>query len=124
MRARLASTLGEEIAASVNASTFHSACVRILRKDAEKLGYPDSFTIYDTSDSLAVVKRIIKEMNLDEKAFPNRAVLTEISRAKDAGITPEQYLARAQATHNPRNIRIGEIYQPTGSACFRRGDGL
>lgn len=51
-------------------------------------------------------------------------MLTEISRAKDAGITPEQYLARAQATHNPRNIRIGEIYQTYWRACFPPGDGL
>ena len=120
LKARLESMLGEQ-AQDIWACTFHSACVRILRRDADKLGYPNSFTIYDTSDSLAVVKRIIKEMNLDEKAFPNRAVLTEISRAKDAGITPEQYLARAQATHNPRNIRIGEIYQAYWQRLFSAG---
>ena len=113
--------LGPEAAANIWASTFHSACVRILRRDADKLGYPNSFTIYDTSDSQAVVKRILKEMNLDEKAFPYRAVLTEISRAKDAGITPEQYLARAQATHNPRSIRIGEIYQTYWQRLFSAG---
>ena len=82
--------LGPEAAADIWASTFHSACVRILRRDADKLGYPNSFTLYDTSDSQAVVKRILKEMNLDEKAFPYRAVRTESSRAKDSGITPEQ----------------------------------
>ena len=121
LKERIERMLGPEAAADIWASTFHSACVRILRRDADKLGYPNSFTIYDTSDSLAVVKRIIKEMNLDEKAFPNRAVLTEISRAKDAGITPEQYLARAQATHNPRSIRIGEIYQTYWQRLFSAG---
>ncbi len=121
LKERIERMLGPEAAADIWASTFHSACVRILRRDADKLGYPNSFTIYDTLDSLAVVKRIIKEMNLDEKAFPNRAVLTEISRAKDAGITPEQYLARAQATHNPRNIRIGEIYQTYWQRLFSAG---
>ena len=121
LKERIERMLGPEAAADIWASTFHSACVRILRRNADKLGYPNSFTIYDTSDSLAVVKRIIKEMNLDEKAFPNRAVLTEISRAKDAGITPEQYLARAQATHNPRNIRIGEIYQAYWQRLFSAG---
>ena len=121
LKDRIERMLGPEAAADIWASTFHSACVRILRRDADKLGYPNSFTIYDTSDSLAVVKRIIKEMNLDEKAFPYRAVLTEISRAKDAGITPEQYLARAQATHNPRNIRIGEIYQAYWQRLFSAG---
>jgi len=60
-------------------------------------------------------------MNLDEKAFPYRAVLTEISRAKDSGITPEQYLARAQATHNPRSIRIGEVYQTYWQRLFSAG---
>ena len=121
LKDRIERMLGPEAAANIWASTFHSACVRILRKDAEKLGYPDSFTIYDTSDSQAVVKRILKEMNLDEKAFPYRAVLTEISRAKDAGITPEQYLARAQATHNPRSIRIGEVYQAYWQRLFSAG---
>ena len=120
LRERL-SAFGIQGAESVWAMTFHSACVRILRRDADKLGYPDSFTIYDTSDSQAVVKRILKEMNLDEKAFPYRAVLTEISRAKDSGITPEQYLARAQATHNPRSIRIGEVYQTYWQRLFSAG---
>ena len=121
LKERIERMLGPEAAANIWASTFHSACVRILRRDADKLGYPNSFTIYDTSDSQAVVKHILKDMNLDEKAFPYRAVLTEISRAKDAGITPEQYLARAQATHNPRNIRIGEIYQTYWQRLFSAG---
>ena len=121
LKERIERMLGPEAAAKIWASTFHSACVRILRRDADKLGYPNSFTIYDTSDSQAVVKRILKEMNLDEKAFPYRAVLTEISRAKDSGITPEQYLARAQATHNPRSIRIGEVYQTYWQRLFSAG---
>ena len=121
LKDRIERMFGPEAAADIWASTFHSACVRILRRDADKLGYPNSFTIYDTSDSQAVVKRILKEMNLDEKAFPYRAVLTEISRAKDAGITPEQYLARAQATHNPRSIRIGEVYQTYWQRLFSAG---
>ena len=121
LKDRIERMLGPEAAADIWASTFHSACVRILRRDADKLGYPNSFTIYDTSDSQSVVKRILKEMNLDEKAFPYRAVLTEISRAKDAGITPEQYLARAQATHNPRSIRIGEVYQTYWQRLFSAG---
>lgn len=121
LKDRIERMLGPEAAADIWASTFHSACVRILRRDADKLGYPNSFTIYDTSDSQAVVKHILKDMNLDEKAFPYRAVLTEISRAKDSGITPEQYLARAQATHNPRSIRIGEVYQTYWQRLFSAG---
>ena len=65
------------------ASTFHSACVRILRRDIEKLGFPSSFTIYDTDDSLRVMKDCIKELNFDDKQFPPRSVLGTISRAKD-----------------------------------------
>ena len=97
LKDRIERMLGPEAAADIWASTFHSACVRILRRDADKLGYPNSFTIYDTSDSQAVVKRILKEMNLDEKAFPYRAVLTEISRAKE--FIRENYADSAISLH-------------------------
>ena len=57
------------------AATFHSACVRILRRDIDRLGFANSFTIYDTDDSKRVIKEILKELNLDEKTFPPRSVL-------------------------------------------------
>ncbi|MBC8584451.1 ATP-dependent helicase [Youxingia wuxianensis] len=82
LKERLQAMLGEA-AQEINASTFHSACVRILRREIENLGYRSSFTIYDTDDSVRVVKAALKAMNIDEKRFSPKAVLGEIGRAKD-----------------------------------------
>ena len=109
LQARLERMLGPE-ANDVWACTFHSACLRILRRDAEKLGFSSGFSIYDTSDSQSVMKRILKDMDLDEKSFPPRSVLGEISRAKDEKIGAQEYLSRAQATGDLRGIKIGEAY--------------
>ena len=109
LKARLERMLGPE-ANDVWACTFHSACLRILRRDAEKLGFSSGFSIYDTSDSQSVMKRILKDMDLDEKSFPPRSVLGEISRAKDEKIGAQEYLSRAQATGDLRGIKIGEAY--------------
>ena len=80
LKDRLEKMLGSP-ARDVWASTFHSACVRILRRDIEKLGFPSSFTIYDTDDSLRVMKDCLKELGLDDKQFPPRSVLAAVSRA-------------------------------------------
>ena len=72
LKERLGRMLGEEVAQDVWASTFHSACVRILRRDIDRIGFDRSFTIYDTDDSKRVIKDILKELSLDEKAFPTR----------------------------------------------------
>lgn len=120
LKERLEKMLGPQ-AADIWASTFHSACVRILRRDADRLGYPNSFTIYDTSDSQSVMKHIIKDMELDDKSFPYRALLAEISRAKDAQITPETYLTRARATGDIRKIKIGEAYAEYWRRLFSAG---
>ena len=109
LKERLGRMLGEK-ADDIWACTFHSACVRMLRRDAEKLGFPSNFTIYDTSDSQSLAKKIIKELNLDEKSFPFKSVLAEISRAKDAGICAAEYLKQAQSSGDFRRIRIGQIY--------------
>ena len=82
LKERLERMLGPS-ARDIWASTFHSACVRILRRDIDKLGFPSSFTIYDTDDSIRVMKDCIKELNFDDKQFPPRSVLSAISRAKD-----------------------------------------
>ena len=74
LKARLEKMLGER-ANDIWARTFHSACVRILRRDADKLGYPRDFTIYDTADRLSIMKSIIKEMDLDDKVYPPKAIL-------------------------------------------------
>ena len=109
LKARLERMLGPA-GNDVWAMTFHSACVRILRRDAEQLGYPSGFTIYDTADSQAVMKRILKELNLDEKMFPYRSVLAEISRAKDAQVGPEQYLIQAEQRADIRKKHIARAY--------------
>lgn len=109
LKARLERMLGEA-GRDVWASTFHSACVRILRRDAERLGFPKSFTIYDTSDSMSLVKRILKDFNIDDKLYPPRMLLSEISRAKDASLSAGEYYARAQASGDSRRIKIAEIY--------------
>ena len=93
LKERLGRMLGEEVAQDVWASTFHSACVRILRRDIDRIGFDRSFTIYDTDDSKRVIKDILKELSLDEKAFPTRELLSIISRAKDEMQSPEEFPA-------------------------------
>ena len=120
LKARLERMLGPE-AADIWASTFHSACVRILRRDAERLGFPTSFTIYDTSDSLSLVKRILKDYELDDKRYPPRMLLGEISRAKDAQLSPEQLYAKAKAMGDIRRVKIAEIYAEYSRRAFAAG---
>ncbi len=120
LKNRLGRMLGEK-ADDVWACTFHSACVRMLRRDAEKLGFPSNFTIYDTADSQSLAKKIIKELDLDEKSFPFKSVLGEISRAKDAGIGAAEYLKQAQQTGDFRRIRIGQIYVEYMRRMFSAG---
>lgn len=120
LKARLERMLGPE-ANDIWASTFHSACVRILRRDAERLGFPTSFTIYDTSDSLSLVKRILKDYELDDKRYPPRMLLGEISRAKDAQLSPEQFYAKAKAMGDIRKAKIAEIYAEYSRRAFAAG---
>ena len=80
LKERLAAMLGDS-ANDVMAATFHSACVRILRREIEPLGYGKSFTIYDTDDSLRVVKDAMKSLNVDDRTFPPKSVLSVIGRA-------------------------------------------
>ncbi len=94
LKERLVALLGEE-ANDILASTFHSACVRILRRDIDKIGYDKKFGIYDADDSLRVVKDIIKNLNIDEKMFAPKSVAGAISRYKDSLKTPEMALNEA-----------------------------
>ena len=107
-----------ENAGDIWACTFHSACVRILRREAELLGYAPGFSIYDTNDSLSLIKRILKDRNLDEKAYPPRSVLTAISRAKDEKILPEEYAANARASRDSRSIHIAGLYTEYAKRLF------
>ena len=109
LKDRLERMLGPA-ALDVWASTFHSACVRILRRDIHRLGFNSSFTIYDTDDSLRVVKDILRELNLDDKQFPPRTILGYISRAKDAMKLGPDYLAECRQSGDFRLTRIAEVY--------------
>lgn len=90
LKARLSAKLGE-FAADINAGTFHSSCVKFLRRDIDKLGFEKSFTIYDSADQQTVVKSCLKELDIDDKKYPPRSVLAAISSAKDALIDPIEF---------------------------------
>jgi DNA helicase-2/ATP-dependent DNA helicase PcrA len=109
LKDRLERMLGPD-AQDVWAYTFHSACLRILRRYIERLGMSSSFTIYDTDDSLRVIKDILKDFNLDEKVYAPRTVLGYISRAKDALKMGPEYLNDCQADGDRRLIQIAKIY--------------
>ncbi len=109
LKARLEKALGES-ANDIWAQTFHSACVRILRRDADRIGFSRSFTIYDTADCQSLMKRIIKDFDLDEKMFPYRYVLSVISKAKDEMLSPEQYYTEAKKSYDVRKTKVAELY--------------
>ena len=111
MKQRLESMVG----AAINdmwVSTFHAACVRILRRDIEKLGFTRNFVIFDSADQQTVIKDCIKELNLNEKNFPVREVLSHIGKAKDELIEPEIYTRTNGTDFRMSKIaRIYELYQ-------------
>ena len=109
LKDRLEKMLGSS-ARDVWASTFHSACVRILRRDIEKLGFPSSFTIYDTDDSLRVMKDCLKELNFDDKQFPARSVLGTISRAKDKLQLARDFTEECDQSGDYRLQKIAKLY--------------
>lgn len=112
MRARLASTMGEELASSVHASTFHSACVQILRRSIERLGYGSDFAIYDADDSRKLMKSCLADCNVSEKQFPPRGIVQEISNAKDAMISPEEMWEDAGEDYRKQTVaRLYAAYQ-------------
>lgn len=90
LKDRLCSMLGET-ANDIWASTFHSTCARILRRDGERIGYSSHFTVYDTDDQRRLMKNILKELDISEKNITPKSILNEISRAKDSLISPAEY---------------------------------
>ncbi len=103
LKDRLESMLGEK-GNDVWASTFHSCCVRILRRDCEKIGFSKHFTIYDTDDSKRVMKEVLRLLDIDEKRLPVKYVLSEISKAKDSLLTPDEYIDNAGFDINKKMI--------------------
>ena len=110
LKTRLEQMLGPQ-ALDVWAATFHSACVRILRRDIDRLGFSTSFTIYDTDDSLRVVKEVERALELDDKMYPPRSVLSQISRAKDDLLLAADFAQSAQKSGDWRLSQIARIYQ-------------
>ncbi len=106
---RLQRAIGEEFAKEIWASTFHSCCVRILRRYADRIGYERSFAIYDTDDQKRVMTMILKRRHLDEKLYDARGVLGQISRAKDNLMTPRDYLAEVGNDYYKMNV--AELYK-------------
>ena len=92
-------------------TTFHSACARMLRADAEKLGYSKSFTIYDQADSLRMVKRAMEELDIDPKRFPARAIQNSISGAKNELLDSEAYAQRARSYFEDTVSGVYELYE-------------
>ena len=109
LKDRLAARLGP-VANDIWASTFHSACVRILRRDIDRIGFDKDFTIYDTDDSKRVIKDILKELNLDEKAFQPKSILSIISSSKDKYESPEQFAAKHNNEMDWKMARIAKVY--------------
>ena len=109
LKDRLAARLGP-MANDIWASTFHSACVRILRRDIDRIGFDKDFTIYDTDDAKRVIKDIVKEQNLDEKSFQPKSILTIISGAKDKYQSPEDFAKAHSAENDWKMSRIAKVY--------------
>lgn len=107
LKDRLAAMLGEE-GAQVWASTFHATCARMLRRYGERIGFSDKFTIYDTDDSKRMMKDVMSYLRIDDKSFPAKMILGEISRAKEQLLTPKEYAA--QAGNDFRLKKVSECY--------------
>jgi len=107
MKARVASLIGDEMTNDMWVSTFHAMCVRMLRRNPEKLGYGRYFTIYDTTDQKSLLKEILKVLNINEKNLPIGAVLGAISSKKNELITPE--IATARAGDDYREKLIAQV---------------
>ncbi len=109
IRARLRTSLGESVnVGDIWAGTFHSVCVRIIRKYSAFIGYPSDFSIYDTDNTKSLLKEVLSDMGIDEKTMPIKTLRAEISRAKNSLATPEMY--RAQHGVDFRRSRIADIY--------------
>ena len=106
MKTRVADLVGP-VAEKMWVSTFHSACFRILRRDAEKIGYPTRFSIYDQDDAVRLVSYVLKDLNLDTKRFPPRGIYASISAAKNEGRTASHYV---EAATGPFEERIGNVF--------------
>jgi DNA helicase-2/ATP-dependent DNA helicase PcrA len=124
MKDRIAKIVGAGEAKNIWMGTFHSVFARILRSEAEKLGYPANFTIYDTDDAKSLIKTILKEQGLDDKIYKPGSVLSRISAAKNNLISAQSYLKNPQIQEEDRMAvkpKLGIIYQIYSNRCFKAG---
>ena len=124
MKERIAVMVGERRARRLYMGTFHSVFIRFLREYAESLGYPKTFTIYDTSDSVSAIKACVKELQLDEKVYKPKDVLSRISMAKNSLVTPGAYMRNTVAQQNDaaaKKPRIVDIYALYAQKCKQAG---
>ena len=124
MKERIALMVGERKARRLYMGTFHSVFIRFLREFSESLGYPQSFTIYDTSDSVSAIKTCLKELQLDDKVYKPKDVLSRISMAKNNLVTAEAYMRNTAAMQNDLNAKkplIWKIYQLYAAKCKQAG---
>ena len=117
MKHRVGGLVGP-VAQKMWVSTFHSACVRILRREADKLGYPSSFTIYDQADANRLTGYVIRDLGLDPKKFPARSVHNAVSAAKNEGLSVAEYAERVNTIFEKRIAGVYEEYQ---SRLFKAG---
>ena len=111
MKERIAKLVGDD-AKDIWMGTFHSICVRILRRFIDRIGFDSSFIIFDTSDQRTLVKNCMKDLAIDDKLFNDRSVLSEISNAKNEMLEPEQYTARTNSDFRKEKIAtVYELYQ-------------
>ena len=124
MKFRIAELVGESEAKNLWMGTFHSVFARILREEADKLGYPRNFTIYDTQDSNRLVSSIIKEMELDKDIYKFKQIKNRISAFKNSLITVKAYFKDSElqeADAMSRRPKVGEIYKEYVDRCFKAG---
>ena len=117
MKQRVEALVGP-VAQKMWVSTFHSACVRILRREAPKLDYPSSFTIYDQADAVRLTGYVVRDIGLDPKRFPPRSVHAQISAAKNDHVSPEQYAERAGVIFERK---IADVYREYQTRLQRAG---
>lgn len=124
MRERIEGLVGTSTSSKLWMGTFHSIFARILRQHADRIGYKSSFTIYDAADSKSLIKTIIKDMDLDDKIYKLSVVASAISTAKNALISPRDYVMASdimEADRRARRPRLHEIYSAYCNRCFVAG---
>ena len=117
MKQRVGALVGP-VAQKMWVSTFHAACVRILRRDADRLGFPKQFTIYDQADAVRLTSYVIRDLGLDAKRFPARAVHATISAAKNDNLSVDAYADRAQVIYERK---IADVFREYQARLLRAG---